>query len=199
MGTPSEQTSLLNVLPQEEFFVRHAEVQQLFHAGLDVSRSLQTSCFLRGKHKSGKTEILRRVYNKLFFEQDRVIPFFHAVPKMLFSCEDFCRDYFLRSASQYIGFLRRDPRLVLTDEFDLRLIVQLAYETKLAWIVDTINHFSLFLKNHDRRALSRLAVQFPATAAMKSGLGAFVLIDDFHHMRSIANPDERAGLIHDFL
>ena len=73
MGTPSEQASLLNVLPQEEFFVRHAEVQQLFHAGLDVSRSLQTSCFLRGKHKSGKTEILRRVYNKLFFEQDRVI------------------------------------------------------------------------------------------------------------------------------
>jgi anti-sigma regulatory factor (Ser/Thr protein kinase) len=84
-------------------------------------------------------------------------------------------------------------------EFDLNRIVQLAYETKLSWLIDSIDHFHLFSKNRDRQALSRLATSFPATAALKSGLHSFVLIDDFHHIASLTDPADLALLTHDFL
>ena len=92
MGNPSAQPNLLNVLPDEEFFARRAEVRQLFHAGLDVARGLQSSCFLSGERKSGKTEVLKRAYQRLFWEQDAVIPFFASLPKSIPSVEAFCRE-----------------------------------------------------------------------------------------------------------
>lgn len=199
LGNSSSQPSLLNVLPEEEFFARQADVQRLFHAGLDVARGLQSSCFLSGPRKSGKTEILKRAYNRLFWEQDAVIPFFHALPKSITSAEVFCREYFLSSALQCIGFLRKDARLLISEEHDLNRIVQLAYESKLSWLTDAFDHFHQFTKNKDLQALSRLAILFPSSVAARTGLYAFVFVDNFHHLSSLAAPVEMSLLTAHFL
>jgi anti-sigma regulatory factor (Ser/Thr protein kinase) len=198
LGNSSLQPILLNALPDEEFFARQAEVQQLFHAGLDVARGLQLSCFLSGARKSGKTEILKRAYQRLFWEQDAVIPFFTSLPKSVPSAEAFCREYFLTSALQCIGFLRKDARLVASEKHDLNRIVQLAYESKLSWLTDAVDHFQQFTKNKDLQALARLAILFPASIAARTGLHAFVFVDDFHHLASLA-PTEMPLLAADFL
>src|SRR5262245_30825811 len=199
LGNSSSQSNLLNVLPDEEFFSRQAEVQQLFHAGLDVTRGLQSSCFLSGRRKSGKTEILKRAYKRLFWEQEAVIPFFSSLPKSIPSAEAFCREYFLTCALQCIGFLRKDARLVASEEHDLNRIVQLAYESKLSWLTDAIDHFQQFTKNKDLQALSRLAILFPSSISARTGLDAFVFLDDFHHLASVIPPTEMAILMADFL
>ena len=199
MGNSSSQPSLLNVLPDEEFFARQAEVQQLFHAGLDVARGLQSSCILSGQRKSGKTEILKRAYKRLFWEQEAVIPFFASLPKSIPSAEAFCREYFLTSALQCIGFLRKDARLLASEKHDLNRIVQLAYESKLSWLTDAIDHFHQFTKNKDLQALARLAILFPSSIAARTGLHAFVFLDDFHHLSSVASPAEMSLLTADFL
>ena len=199
MGNSSSQPSLLNVLPDEEFFARQAEVQQLFHAGLDVARGLQSSCFLSGQRKSGKTEILKRAYKRLFWEQEAVIPFFFSLPKSIPSAEAFCREYFLTSALQCIGFLRKDARLLASEKHDLNRIVQLAYESKLSWLTDAIDHFHQFTKNKDLQALARLAILFPSSIAARTGLHAFVFLDDFHHLSSVASPAEMSLLTAGFL
>jgi len=199
LGNSSSQPSLLNALPDEEFFARQAEVQQLFHAGLDVARGLQSSYFLSGQRKSGKTEILKRAYQRLFWEQEAVIPFFFSLPKSIPSAEAFCREYFLTSALQCIGFLRKDARLVASEKHDLNRIVQLAYESKLSWLTDAIDHFHQFTKNKDLQALARLAILFPSSIAARTGLHAFVFLDDFHNLASVASPDEKLLLTADFL
>lgn len=189
MGNLKEQPRLFNVLPEEEFLARHAEVQQLFHAGLDVTRSLQTTSFLSGPRKSGKTEILKRVYNRLFWEQERVIPFFHALPKILTSAEAFCREYYLRNVLEYVGFLKKDAQIVLAEDYDLKRIVRLAYESKIPWLINSVDQFHVFCENRDHQAMARLSILFPATAALHSGLVAFVLVDDFHHIVSLEAAD----------
>jgi hypothetical protein len=186
-------------LPDEEFFARQAEVQKLFRAGLDVARGLQSSCFFSGQRKSGKTEILKRAYQRLFWEQEAVIPFFTSLPKSIPSAEAFCREYFLTSALQCIGFLRKDARLVVSEKHDLNRIVQLAYESKLSWLTDAIDHFHQFTKNKDLQALSRLAIRFPSSIAARTGMHAFVFVDDFHYLASVASLDERLLLTADFL
>jgi anti-sigma regulatory factor (Ser/Thr protein kinase) len=189
----------LNILPDEEFFARQAQVQQLFHAGLDVARGLQSSCFLSGQRKSGKTEVLKRAYNRLFWEQEGVIPFFSSLPKSFPSAEAFCREYFLTNALQCIGFLRKDARLVASEKHDLNRIVQLAYESQLSWLTDAIDHFHQFTKNKDLQALARLSILFPSSIAARTGLHAFVFLDDFHHLSSVASPAEMSLLTADFL
>jgi len=171
----------------------------LFHAGLDVARGLQSSCFFSGQRKSGKTEILKRAYQRLFWEQEAVIPFFTSLPKSIPSAEVFCREYFLTSALQCIGFLRKDARLVVSEKHDLNRIVQLAYESKLSWLTDAIDHFHQFTKNKDLQALSRLAIRFPSSIAARTGMHAFVFVDDFHYLASVASLDERLLLTADFL
>lgn len=199
MANSTSEPTLLNGLPDEGFFARHAEVRQLFDAGLDVARGLQSSCFLSGQRKSGKTEILKRAYKRLFWEQEAVIPFFTSLPKSVPSAETFCREYFLTSALQCIGFIRKDARLVASEKHDLNRIVQLAYESKLSWLTDAVDHFHQFTKNKDLQALARLAILFPSSIAAKTGLCGFVFLDDFQHLSSVASPSEMSLLTSVFL
>jgi len=199
VANATQRSRILNVLPDEEFFSRESDVQKLFNAGLDVARSLQPSCFLTGSRKSGKTEILKRVYNRLFWEQDTVIPFFHSLPKSLNSAEAFCREYFFRSILQFVGFLKKDPLLVMAEDFHFNRIIQLAYESKHSWLVEAVDNFQAYSHSKDLQVTAELAVHFPATASMKSGFRGFVILDDFHHIASLPSQDEMSLLAGNFL
>ena len=199
MANATERSRILNVLPDEEFFSRESDVQKLFNAGLDVARSLQPSCFLTGSRKSGKTEILKRVYNRLFWQQDTVIPFFHSLPKYLNSAEAFCREYFFRSILQFIGFIKKDPLLVMAEDFHFNRIIQLAYESKYAWLVEAVDNFQAYSKGKDLPVTSEIAIHFPATASIRSGLRGFVILDDFHHIASLPTQEEVSLLAGNFL
>ena len=174
-------------------------MEKLFQAGLDVNRSLQPSCFLSGNRKSGKTEILKRVYNRMFWEQNVIVPFFHPFPNFLGSAEVFCREYFFRTVLQFVGFLKKDPMLVMADEFNLDRIIQLAHESQYSWLVEALDNFQVYSHNKDLRAAAKLAIAFPATASMKAGLRAFVILDDFHRISSLPSAEETGVVVANFL
>ena len=190
---------VLDTLPDEEFFSRDADIQNLFHAGLDAARALTPSQFLSGPRKSGKTEILKRVYNRLFLEQPGVVPFYHSVPKSLASGEAFCREYFLHGVLQLLAFLKRDPQLVSAEELSLNSVFQLAYESKHPWLVELVDHFHSSLRKKDLQLMAKLAFHFPVTTSLKTGLRAFVIVDDFHHVSSLKLEEELALLTGYFL
>jgi hypothetical protein len=190
---------IFNPLPDEEFFSRNSDVEKLFQAGLDVARSLQPSCFLTGNRKSGKTEILKRVYNRMFWDQDVVVPFFHPFSNSFNSAEAFCREYFFRNILQFVGFLRKDPMLVMADEFNLGRIIQLAYESKCSWLVEILDDFQAYSHDRDLQAAAKLAIAFPATASMKAGLRAFVILDDFHRIASLPSAEEMGHVTANFM
>ncbi len=167
--------------------------------GLDVTRSLQPSCFLSGTRKSGRTEILKRVYTRLFWEQEAVVPFFYSLPKSLSCARTFCREYFFRACLELVGFLRKDPSLVLTEELNLDRIIQLAYESKSPWLIETVDHFHSSENRQDLQALAKLAIHFPAIVAMKTGFRAFVILDDFHHIASLPLSEELSLLSDSFV
>ena len=194
MVSTLKQINALNSLPEEEFFSREADIERLFHAGLDAARLLTPSLFLSGMRKSGRTEILKRVYNRLFWEQESVVPFFHSIPKALHSAEILCREYFLRCVLQFLAFQKKDPVLVLAEEFNLNLIFQLAYESRSPWLVEAVDNFQTTLRKKDLQALSSQALHFASTMSIKTGLGSFVLLDDFHHITSL-KPEEDLSLL----
>ena len=178
---------------------RANDVQRLFQVGLDVARGFQSSVFLGSGRKFGKSTVLRQVYDRLLHEQEKVIPFLYSVPKSLKSLELFSRNYFQQTFLQFLAFNRREARLMMNPGLDASQMLQLAYESRYAWLVDSVRQFHSLFKNKDLIGLTKLLVSFPEHVALNSGLHAFVLIDDFHHLDQLTPPDELAILKSQFL
>src|SRR5206468_5034770 len=91
------------------------------------------------------------------------------------------------------------PLLVMADEFSLDRIIQLAYESKCSWLVETLDNFQAYSHKRDLQAAARLAIAFPATASMKAGLRAFVILDDFHRIASLPSAEEMGHVTANFM
>ena len=72
----NKQTTIFHVLPDEEFVNRKDEIENIYQLALGTLQNITQSIYLCGNRKTGKTEILKRVYHRLFWEQDRIIPFY---------------------------------------------------------------------------------------------------------------------------
>jgi hypothetical protein len=89
------------------------------------------STVLLGQRRMGKTEIFKRVVNRLFVEQDHrdpqaVVPVFFTFPDEVISREDFALQYVQNFMHWYAAFRLRDPDLLKKPEHpeDLLAFVQ---------------------------------------------------------------------------
>ncbi|MFN8008664.1 MAG: hypothetical protein U0V70_16900 [Terriglobia bacterium] len=173
---------------------RPGDVQRLFQVGLNVARGFQSSVFLGSGRKLGRTSVLRQLYHRLRREQEKVIPFLYAAPPSSKAVEGFLYDYFQQIFFQFLDYHRRDRHGGRSIGFDASQMLPLAYETHFAWLVDLVRQYHLLLKNRDVTGLIKLAIRFPESAAVNSGLYAFVLMDDFHHLDQLTPPSDLAVL-----
>ena len=178
---------------------RANDVQQLFQVGLNTLQGSQSSVFLGSRRKFGKTAVLRQVYDRLLREQEEVIPFLYTVPKSISSVELFSRDYFQQAFLQFLNFNRRERGVIRNSGLDAGQMLPLAYESRYAWLVDSVRQYYSLLKNRDLIGLIKLAVFLPEHVALNSGLHAFVLFDDFHHLDQLTSSDEMAFLKSQFI
>jgi hypothetical protein len=178
---------------------RASDVQRLFQVGLNVAGGFQSSVFLGSGRKLGKTSVLRQVYERLLREQGKVVPFLYSVPQSLRTVEVFAGDCFQKLFLQFLAFNRRETQATRTAGLDDVQMLPLAYETRFAWLVDSVRQYHLFLKNKDLNGLVKFATLFPEYVALNTGLHAFVLVDDFHHLGQLASPEELAILKSQFL
>ncbi len=91
------------LVPDEVYTDRTELLEYFYQTALNTARRIPTSTVLLGKQRMGKTEIFKRVVNKLFFEQEplegkcslpllisiqcgsrwlRLLPMFEAVPAL---------------------------------------------------------------------------------------------------------------------
>lgn len=178
---------------------RANDVQKLFQVGLNTLQGFQSSVFLGSRRKYGKTAVLRQVYDRLLREQEKVIPFLYPVPKAISSVEFFSRDYFQQVFLQFLTFNRRETGVIRNSGLDAGQMLPLAYETRYAWLVDSVRQYYSLLKNRDLIGLIKLAVFLPEHVALNSGLHAFVMFDDFHHLDQLNSSDELAVLKSQFI
>ena len=77
-----------------------------------IPRRASRSMAILARRKSGKTAILQRIFNRLWSENDEVIPFYINVLEKKMWYPSFAVDFYRAFASQYISFLERDPKPV---------------------------------------------------------------------------------------
>ncbi len=104
-----------NALQEKDFFGRLQELDSLTKRVLQADRGQAQSAVLSGQRGIGKTELLKHLFGRLFWKQDRVAPFWYSVNPALLSVADFSKTYLVRFICQRLAFTKKDQSLFYHD------------------------------------------------------------------------------------
>ncbi|TGO02517.1 hypothetical protein PN36_23850 [Candidatus Thiomargarita nelsonii] len=110
---------VIKPLVAEEIYTDRQEyLDYLYHAALKAKTRRTGSTVLLGQRRMGKTEIFKRVVNRLFFEQDHedpqaVVPVFFSFLDTFDNRWDFAIKYVENFIRYYVAFRLRDPAWLL--------------------------------------------------------------------------------------
>jgi len=111
------------ITPEEVYTDRTEHLEYLYESALKAITRRTMSMVLLGQRRMGKTEIFKRVVNRLFFEQtnpsnphDSVVPVYYSFRDSLSSSPDFAVEYVENLLRWIAAFRLREPNLA-TGEF----------------------------------------------------------------------------------
>lgn len=133
---------------------------------------------------AGASELLKQVYDKLFRDQDSVIPFYFAVRQSDKSSAEAAVRFSREFLSQTIAFRRGDPR-ILNSSADIRELASLAMPSDGRWMHQLIEMQQAAGKpDDDERSFLRNRLSAPLRAESHR-VKSFVLIDDLHEAAAL--------------
>ncbi|HJQ69682.1 MAG TPA: ATP-binding protein [Blastocatellia bacterium] len=173
----SDPIQILSRLADEDSFVRQAELRKL--SSVARSRAARNALVL-GPPRAGKTELLKKCYDRLFAEGADVAPVYYSFRPMASSAERFARDYLAHFLAQFIAFRRNDPRLTLTADEPVTAMASAAAPEDYLWVKSLTDSFSRALAQSDPGSMLRAALSAPLVACVRSQVLPFVLLDNVH-------------------
>ncbi len=104
-------------VPEEVYTDRQEFLDYFYDSALRAITRRSRSAVLLGHRRMGKTEIFKRVVNRLFWEQDHTdpnaaVPVFFTFPDEVISRQDFALNYAENFLRWYAAFRLRDPNLL---------------------------------------------------------------------------------------
>ena len=137
---------------------------------------------------AGTSELLRQTYDRLFFGQEEVIPFYFEIKVSDNSSHDAALRFLREFLLQTIAFRRRDAHLIDISP-DICEIAELAVPDDCHWIDRMIETCQSNSKLNDERSFVRNCLSAPLRAAA-GGARTFVVIDDLHETRRLDGGEE---------
>jgi len=170
-------------------FDRQEFLDYLYQAALKAKTRRTGSTVLLGQRRMGKTEIFKRVVNRLFFEQDHrdpeaVVPVYYSFPDTFENRWDFALRYVENFIRWYAAFRLRDANL-LSDEICrhhqlIKIIRQKLHLTK--GLKSTLNFLEGLLEK-DITIPEQVALSHPRRVAAIDESTIVVFLDEFQNTR----------------
>jgi serine/threonine-protein kinase RsbW len=178
--------TILSRLSDDEFVDRESELARVCDLaqpgpGTPETRARSASItLLLGGARVGKSEILRRSFDRLFKERAEIIPIFYDVGRTCLDLEKFARDYFSHVLAQFVAFRRNDSRLLSARDEPLAVISRAALPEDYLFVRSFVDSFTRASQSEDRSLMVRFALASPAAAAANVNLKPLVMIDNTH-------------------
>ncbi len=131
----------LKTFTAKNFFGRNNELDVLKGVASEALAGDATDVFLSGKWGTGKTELLKHLFNHLFWKHNYVIPFFYTINSSSISIEEFSRDYLNEFLLQSLAYLKKDYSILDSGIFSMEDLMQLAKDSDAGWAVNVIKDF----------------------------------------------------------
>jgi AAA+ ATPase superfamily predicted ATPase len=117
-------------LVSEEVYTDRQEFLDYFYQSALKERTRRSgSTVLLGQRRMGKTEIFKRVVNRLFFEQDHldpeaVVPIYYSFPDHFKNSLDFTLKYVANFIRWYVAFRLRNTEILTTEIFKTHELIE---------------------------------------------------------------------------
>ncbi len=177
-----EREVIFSVCPDNEFFGREREMEYISGR---IRNSFKPSfgMYLLGRRWIGKTEVLRRIYHRLFWESSEPVPVYYRF-RDYYGTEGFAEDYIKEVVKQYIAFTRRDP-YIARDDISLDKLERLVVKCGLNRIGGLIERHREIKKSGDTITAIKNAVSVPRILT-QGGPPVLLILDDFDLTERIA-------------
>ena len=179
------------------FVNRQAELDYFWKWANSIPLPGGNSIAFAGLRRTGKTAILHRVFNRLFHEQDRVLPVFITFEPYLYrpglmTTYEFAEAYFSGYLRSYLAFRYRRPdfhrEALKFDElhqFSREVEDQLALKLFDRYVTVLNGKFS----RYPSAELASMAVNIPMGQAGVHNMPTAVFIDEFQLLADVYDPD----------
>lgn len=158
-----------------------------------IPRTISKSRVILARRKSGKTAFVQRIFNQLWSQNGKVIPFYLDIADQNVWYPTFAINYFCAFASQYISFLERDEQLV-GQPLTLEEIRQYGVNKGIDLLVRNVDA----MRDDEQRGHYDLmwdtARSAPHRYAAVYDQRFLVILDEFQNIASFVYPDKEFKL-----
>ncbi|MEK7290118.1 MAG: hypothetical protein AAB067_08065, partial [Planctomycetota bacterium] len=165
--------------PEREFFGRRREIDYICRRATEPHKLLP-GMFLAGKRWVGKTEVLRRVYQWLFWNQAGVAPIYYQF-KADSPTDNFADDYILETVKQCLAFIKRDTQGIKADPH-LNELERMLTEFDGSGVAELISKYKKAKKAGDFAGALKYAIRSPHVLSLQWGIPIFLILDDADHI-----------------
>jgi anti-sigma regulatory factor (Ser/Thr protein kinase) len=167
-------------LPEKDFTNRELELAYIGRLAELSGDGIASNIAVEGARGIGKTELLKQLYRRLFWNKDHVVPFYYSFQRAALGGESFARDYFSRFVRQFAAYVRQDPLLAQNLTMPLRKLMPVFSETGHGWMIETMEDLKEQLRGDDSHSGLLGSISAPLVAASRTGMPVMVMLDDFH-------------------
>jgi len=177
------------LVSEEVYTNREEHLEYLYNAAIDAIGRRTMSTVLLGQRRMGKTEIFKRVVNRLFFEQDHLDP--NAVVPVYYSFKDepldrweFAIGYTENFLRWYAAFRLRDPSILSPDSVSRDGLSELIKSRlKVPEGLAGALNFMRFLQEKDVTTPEDKAVTLPRRVSDWDESTIVMFLDEFQNTR----------------
>ena len=160
------------------FTGRKREFDSLLKWVEKIKPELSKSRAIISRRKTGKSALMQRLFNIVFAQNDKVVPFYFEIREGDQCIADFARDFFFTFIRQYIAFKTRKPEYFNYPD-DYEILIKAASDEMLGHL---ILHIEGFKSAEKREAFDRLwdiARDAPRIIAQYKDERVLQMIDEF--------------------
>jgi hypothetical protein len=164
------------------FCGRKEEMSLLLDWAGKIPREISKSRALLGRRKSGKTAIMQRLFNILWNENGKVVPFYFEVLDFDQWILDFADKYFRTFMSQYLSFKTRTPLSFENKPWKMNELENMGGVTGNENVLKAIKEFQEYYDAEREDAAITLAFQAPGWFAGLEHIFVLVMVDEIQYM-----------------
>jgi len=182
------QFAIKTLVPEEIYTGRDEFIAYFYSEALKAATRRSRSIVLLGQRRMGKTEIFKRVVNRLFFEQDHkdpnaVIPVYYKFPDVVTDPWKFATEYVENFIKWYTAFKMRKPDIFEDSFTDLNTLFDYV-KSNIEMTPSFKRSFNLFKSFQDKSIVypEKAALNLPRTISDRDDSTIVMFLDEIQNL-----------------
>lgn len=172
------------------FCGRQEEMSLLMNWVNKIPGKRSKSKALLGRRKSGKTAIMERLFNILWNQNGRIVPFYFEVKDQNRWLLYFADDYIRTCLTQYISFLMRIPLRHKQHIWNWDILTQKAKEINQTSILERIALFQEYYQKENEDGAFNIATETPYWFYGEDNYHFVIMLDEIQYMTQYIYQDK---------